>query len=274
MNAPADAIFALVLLAAVPTAIAVLLRWAGMTPGPAAIMGGIAGGILLGPLVLGRVQPEIHERLFLGGIEEHRQLDHLLRLRGAEELAARAAGVQTADRTEADERFRMDRVAASEALAAGRLRDQWRLRAFAAALCAVMLPALAWRPRRGVVQDAKAMLATVFSAPAKPVPAMAIARWCAPALIATALVRVGFDQIALIPIGITTLASIVAASVFSVFLMPRAIMACLAVVCTLAAWNAISDATMPALVLAALLMEGLTAIRVRRALERMNSGAG
>ncbi len=83
----------------VPAAfLAWLLRCAGV-PGrapAAAIVAGITIGLLAGPGVAGRAWPRIHERLFLGAVEESRELASLRSTQLNESAALLAAGVTDA----------------------------------------------------------------------------------------------------------------------------------------------------------------------------------
>ncbi len=79
------------LLLVVPFVFAALLRWA-RSPA-SAMLGGIVGGILLGPAVLGHLDPGMWDRVFNGGTEERAALETTIRRQEADERAAAAVGV-------------------------------------------------------------------------------------------------------------------------------------------------------------------------------------
>jgi hypothetical protein len=83
-------VLAIVLLVAVSTAWAVLLRWT-RCPGWS-VVAGVAAGLMLGPTILGRVAPDLYSGVFDGGLEQARQLGQLSSQHGAERVAAHAAG--------------------------------------------------------------------------------------------------------------------------------------------------------------------------------------
>lgn len=109
------AFFSLVLLLVVSAGWAVLLRWA-RCPG-FSVVGGVAAGLLLGPTILGRVAPDLHDALFAGGLQEQRELRQIVSRQGADRLAAAAAGLAAEPPAE---------VAEELAAARDRIRDaQW-----------------------------------------------------------------------------------------------------------------------------------------------------
>ena len=81
---------AILLLLIVPAGWAVLLRWA-RCPG-FSVVGGVAAGLMLGPTILGRVAPDLHDAVFSGGVAQYGELRRTLSENGAEQLAAREAG--------------------------------------------------------------------------------------------------------------------------------------------------------------------------------------
>ncbi len=109
------ALFSLVLLLVVSTGWAVLLRWT-RCPG-FSVVGGVAAGLLLGPTILGRVAPDLHDAVFAGGLQEQRDLRQIASRQGADRLAAEAAGL-------ADELLAELRVEQAAGLSAARTR--WR----------------------------------------------------------------------------------------------------------------------------------------------------
>ncbi len=60
-------------------------------------MGGVGAGIVLGPTILGRVMPQAYESLFVGGGEELRALEPLVRRGEADRIAAEEAGLSVRD---------------------------------------------------------------------------------------------------------------------------------------------------------------------------------
>lgn len=89
-----ESIPALVGVAALAALLTLLLRAAGLSR--AAVAGGVVAGALAGATVLGRVLPEWHERLFVGGAAEARELADLHVRQGADLAALRAMGVSQA----------------------------------------------------------------------------------------------------------------------------------------------------------------------------------
>ena len=59
----------------------------------AAMLGGVVVGLLAGPGVMGRVAPETHRALFVGGVKESRELEGLAASHEAERAALKSAGV-------------------------------------------------------------------------------------------------------------------------------------------------------------------------------------
>lgn len=72
-----------------------ILHGAGLLGGrpAAAVIGGVMGGLLLGGAVLGQLAPSLHERIYLGGVQERAALREAMRRDGAELAAMRAAGL-------------------------------------------------------------------------------------------------------------------------------------------------------------------------------------
>ncbi len=89
-----DPLIGVVVLVAAASIFAALFR-ASRIPGgrgSAALAGGLLAGLLLGPVVMGRVAPDLHRRLVLGGDRQHAALIDLARNQGAESEALLAAG--------------------------------------------------------------------------------------------------------------------------------------------------------------------------------------
>ena len=85
----ASSVTALGVLLVLPAVCALLLRWA-RCPGWS-VLGGVIGGMVVGPTVFGRVAPAEFERLFVGGAAQRQALDELERRQGADVLAGEAA---------------------------------------------------------------------------------------------------------------------------------------------------------------------------------------
>ena len=79
------------LLLVVPFILAVILKWTKIRAWSMA--GGLVGGILLGPAVLGSVAPTYWEGIFQGGVSEREELTYLDREQQADILAATTRGV-------------------------------------------------------------------------------------------------------------------------------------------------------------------------------------
>lgn len=79
------------LLLVVPCILAVVLKWTKIRAW--SMVGGVVGGILLGPAVLGSVAPSYWEGIFLGGVAEREELTQLDRQQHADILAATTLGV-------------------------------------------------------------------------------------------------------------------------------------------------------------------------------------
>ncbi|MHC4107267.1 MAG: hypothetical protein ACYSTY_04185, partial [Planctomycetota bacterium] len=112
----------------VPAGVAALLRWARCPGWP--VVGGVVGGLLLGPTILGRTSPQLYEELFVGGVEQRRNLD-VLRLYSLEPPRVDAPG-DPGDTT--------DQIAqATAAWETEKWNQQRPLRGLAAAVVAVTL---------------------------------------------------------------------------------------------------------------------------------------
>jgi hypothetical protein len=79
------------LLLVVPFVIAVILKWSKIRAW--SMVGGLVGGILLGPMILGSVAPTYWDGVFQGGVEEHEEVFQLQRQQQADLLAATTLGV-------------------------------------------------------------------------------------------------------------------------------------------------------------------------------------
>lgn len=81
----------LAMLVLVPAGWAALLRWA-RCPGWA-VVGGLIGGLMLGPTIFGRVMPHQYEAMVPGGVRERLALQHLTGRHGADLIAAEIANL-------------------------------------------------------------------------------------------------------------------------------------------------------------------------------------
>jgi len=139
------ALLAILLIVATAAACAALLRGAG-APGWATL-GGIMAGLLLGPVILGRVSPDFHERLFVGGQAERQKRDSLAIRHGAERLViAPHLGATTENMRRDEVRRTAEMDAAIARLLAARRMDQRPLLAFTLALAFVALLSASTRP--------------------------------------------------------------------------------------------------------------------------------
>lgn len=140
----------LALAAAAAAAAAWILRGAGIAGGrpAAAVVGGLLAGVLLGPAVLGRIAPGMHERLFLGAVAERRALDSLVARQAADLVALQAAAPTEAGLDELRARHAAERAPLRAALAAATAQHRSRLSGAAAVLLAVGIGAGAWAGRR------------------------------------------------------------------------------------------------------------------------------
>lgn len=125
------------LLLVVPLVFAVVLKWAKIRAW--SVVGGLVGGILLGPAVLGSVSPAYWEGIFQGGTTEHEAVLRLERQQQADVVAATTLGV---DQTvllqlRADQQFVSTEL--HEAWTQARWDDQRSLRNFAIALVVLIL---------------------------------------------------------------------------------------------------------------------------------------
>ncbi|MCA9293097.1 MAG: hypothetical protein KDA20_04710 [Phycisphaerales bacterium] len=85
----------LIVLSVPACALAWLMRRGGIPGGApaAAIVGGIVAGLLIGATVAGRVAPELHDRLFIGGVDETIALADLHSEHARQRMALQATGV-------------------------------------------------------------------------------------------------------------------------------------------------------------------------------------
>jgi hypothetical protein len=124
-------------LAAFAVACAALLRWARL-PG-SGIMGGLFAGVLLGPSVLGAVQPDLHRRLFRGGVIEHETARSQERRHEAEMLAAQHSGAAPGTLQSLATTHHKERDAARAALESAESRHQAPMKAVTAAAVTLLL---------------------------------------------------------------------------------------------------------------------------------------
>ncbi|HWB19609.1 MAG TPA: hypothetical protein VG711_04855, partial [Phycisphaerales bacterium] len=83
------------LLCAVSLAISFILRKARIPGFP--IIAGLIAGVLLGPSFLGRIAPDFHERLFIGGASERITLNHVLARENADQYLAETFDARVID---------------------------------------------------------------------------------------------------------------------------------------------------------------------------------
>jgi hypothetical protein len=125
------------LLLLLPAAAALLLRWARCPGWP--VVGGAIAGILLGPTILGRVAPEVFERLIDGGAEERAVLDAARRRQAADLLAAQVAGADDTVIAEMRVAHGEELVPLAKAWTDARWHDQRPLRNYSAVMTALAL---------------------------------------------------------------------------------------------------------------------------------------
>lgn len=128
---------------AVPaTGLAWLLRAARCPGGPAgaALCAGVIVGVLMGPGVFGRLRPDIHAPLFIGGVEQKAAFDREVDRQRVERAALEASGVSE---VALDEHERLDagpkRAEARGRLEAARAEHRERVHLLQAALAGVLL---------------------------------------------------------------------------------------------------------------------------------------
>ena len=124
--------FQYTLLLVVPLVFAVVLKWAKLRAW--SMVGGLLGGILLGPAVLGSVAPGYWEAVFPGGTTEHEESVQLERQQQADILAATTLGVDQSIllQMRADQHY--DRSKSHEKWMEARWNEQRTLRNFSIAL--------------------------------------------------------------------------------------------------------------------------------------------
>ena len=125
------------LLLVVPLVFSVLLKWAKLRAW--SMVGGLVGGILLGPAVLGSIVPSYWEGIFQGGTTEHGALMQLERQQQADIVAATALGVDqiVLSQMRVDQQY--DRSISNEKWRVAKWKDQRTLRNFAIALVVLIL---------------------------------------------------------------------------------------------------------------------------------------
>ena len=89
-----EPILALLCVAALAGLLTLLLRLAGLSR--AAVAAGMVAGVLAGSTIFGRVMPQWHERLFVGGAAERGAIEAMRGEQGAHLTALRATGVSDA----------------------------------------------------------------------------------------------------------------------------------------------------------------------------------
>ncbi len=137
VDSSADTAIATGLLLALPVVCALLLRWCRCHGW--AVLGGTVAGILLGPAIFGRIDPNDYERLFIGGIQQRESLDHLKRRHGADIAAARAALIDDESLLEMRKRHESEIQLAVADLETARWREQAPLRTCTSIVIALVL---------------------------------------------------------------------------------------------------------------------------------------
>lgn len=126
-----------------PAACAALLRWAGSSRrGPQtgwSLLGGIMAGVLLGPVIFGRLLPSEFERCIIGGVQEHHARDALISRQGADLEVANFAGWNREQIDELRSRHTQELAERDHALREARWRDQAPLRGFTLVITALVL---------------------------------------------------------------------------------------------------------------------------------------
>lgn len=125
------------LLLVIPLIMASTLRWAKLRAW--SIVGGFAGGILLGPLILGSVAPSYWESTFRGGEDEHGAIMQLERQQQANLIAANTLGVDQDVLLQMQAEQWHEQAILHEQWEAGKWRDQRTIRIFAIALIVLIL---------------------------------------------------------------------------------------------------------------------------------------
>jgi hypothetical protein len=151
----------LLLLALASWLCAALLRIAGLggTCGHPAIIGGVLAGALLGPTILGRLAPNLHEDLFVGGRSARERWTSVMAESQAQAVAERAAGLAGPLAAEVDGATEEVRSAASvgaeQSWRSAAWEAQWPQRGASALLAAILLlTALTPQPERVSTQQA------------------------------------------------------------------------------------------------------------------------
>ncbi len=117
-----EPILALMAVAGLAALLALLLRAAGLSR--TAVLAGLIAGSLAGATVFGRVLPEWHERLFVGGGAERQAVEHLRGRQGADLAALAATGVSDAATLEMKARHADESAAALAAYESARAAHQ------------------------------------------------------------------------------------------------------------------------------------------------------
>lgn len=121
--------------------------------GSAALIGGAVTGILLGTSVLGQLNPEAHDRLFIGGVEQSRAVREVASRHRADAVAMRASGADAQDIASLAKRHERELEPLRKELLAAqtthRARLDWIAAAFIGAFLLVATPkwARCRRPR-------------------------------------------------------------------------------------------------------------------------------
>lgn len=111
--------------------------------GSAALIGGAVTGILLGASVLGQLNPEAHDRLFISGVEQSRAVREVASRHRADAVAMRASGAHAQDIAALAQRHESELEPLRREMLAAQARHRERLDWIAAAFIGAYLVAAA-----------------------------------------------------------------------------------------------------------------------------------
>jgi len=125
------------LLLLIPLVFALVLKMAKLRGW--SMIGGVIGGILLGPAVFGSIAPDYWEGIFRGGELEHTQLVQLERQQHADVIAATSVGSNEIVLKQMQEEHHVNRTAAHNRWEEAKWNDQRTIRDYAIALVVLIL---------------------------------------------------------------------------------------------------------------------------------------
>ncbi|MDX2114259.1 MAG: hypothetical protein SFZ24_01390 [Planctomycetota bacterium] len=156
----------LLALALPAAALAWLLRWSAVPGGrpAAAIVAGLVVGLFMGPGILARTHPALHERLFLSTTDQTRAIRQLASTHAQELAVLRQSGVSPAALTEHTQR-QADQLAPledqrSRAAAQARARADWAAHACLALYAFLIGPALIPIRARALARTMRGLITT------------------------------------------------------------------------------------------------------------------